>query len=788
MKLARRYNTLVAATTLLATLSYCVADTGTALLAVGAFIVCAVAWRSSLGDRPLALPRWLVNILMIVAIAHAILKVTSPGTMSGFWTGSANIPIVSTLSQFLIFILLIKLFDRRTPRDEAHVLSLATFVVVGAVLTGNDLLVGVFVLAFAPCVICSAMLLQLVGGARAVQDWAADDAPATAPSLDDPAPAARRRFRRDFAGAASLAILGTLALATVAFIVMPRGLWRDILGGFGKVQTSTQVGFTDQVTLGRSGNLYNSDDQAPVLSIKLSDTSGNKLGELRGTLYLRGAVKSRYDRNNATWNEPDLSSNARDRGGFDDLGEIRNARPNNGGRRIDEAAPDKPLVLADRDRAQILVRQEIRVLREIRSSPYLFTLWRPLDLTPDTHLQLDPPGREVIIRAASGAGSLRAYTITSAFEYSDERDTPRPDVSFNSDVVRSLAQRVLRERSIPEDPAQRDAPANRRAATAISDFLRSNYQYTREMIAPEPREDPIEMFLTRTRRGHCEYFASAMVAMCQSVGLDARLIAGYLATDYNRATGEYTVRQNNAHAWSEVRIGPGRWQTFDPSPPDDIAAIHRPHAGVLARLRQWYEAINITWSTAVVSFDTRSQRNLVGSSERWSSLRESLPRLIGSLREQFSGAVGVLRLASALAILAAIILLARRALRARRARAAAPDDPHADAPPDPALERLLEQAGFYARALQLLAPTDLAKPAHLPPLAHARALSPIDASAAEPLARLGSIYYSLRFGRRPLTDAQRADAEQALHHLDAHLRARAAQRIDAARSAGPHAP
>jgi hypothetical protein len=113
-----------------------------------------------------------VNLFMIVAIFDAAARVLSPESFSGYWTGGANTPIVSILSHFLVYILLIKLFDRRGSRDEAHIVSLSVFVVVGAILTSNSLTVGILILLFTPSVIACSMLMQLVAGALAVEDQA----------------------------------------------------------------------------------------------------------------------------------------------------------------------------------------------------------------------------------------------------------------------------------------------------------------------------------------------------------------------------------------------------------------------------------------------------------------------------------------------------------------------------------------------------------------------------------------------------------------------------------------
>lgn len=776
MKLARRYNTLACLTTLLAALSYCAAEDDTVILSFLSIIACLIAWYAGRGHRPWALPRWLINLLMIAAIIDASLKVLSARSYSAGWAGSASAPIVSTLSEFLIYILLAKLFDRRTARDEAHVLSLGIFVVVGAVLTSNSLIVGLLVLLFAPCVVCAAMLLQLVGGARAVDDWAIESKLGPEPPQELP-PAAARRFRRDFILASFLAIGSTLSLATVVFIVLPRGLWKDILGGFGRVEQGAVVGFTDQARLGQEGLLKNQDVHTPVLNVRLTTTINNKeenLGELRGTLYLRGAVKTYYRRDRASWeydpprlprfvHDSDLSEIT---GGLTDLG-------NN--QRGFEVTSDVGLRLGNPARGQIIVRQEITVLRPTRANPYFFTIWRPLSLHTAQPSTVFFPGRELVLRAARPLGSLETggvnrYTIISAMEYSDPREPERRNVSFDSPIVQAIAEQVLTEKGVPIDPKQRDAAANRRAALAFMDYLRAECAYDREMIAPLPGEDPIDMFLTRTKRGHCEYFASAMVAMCHSVGLDARYIAGYLATEFNRVKGEYVVRESNAHAWAEVRIGPGRWQTFDPSPPAAIEEIHRRPMGVMARVRQWYEALNFTWTSSVVFFDGSKQQRIINAPEGWigrTVLRVS--NFLSGLRRLPIEMTGGLRLALVLVIAAAIIVVLQRTVRSGARRARRRRAIEAAGAADESLLELLAQAEFYHDALDLLDRSDLAKPQHRPPVLHAQKIDAGHPQAAAAFAKLADLYYRIRFGRRPLSDTELAGAREALDALRAQL-------------------
>src|SRR4029078_13290968 len=96
--------------------------------------------------------------------------------------------------------------------------------------------------------------------------------------------------------------------------------------------------------------------------------------------------------------------------------------------------------------------------------------------------------------------------------------------------------------------------------------------------------DPVVAFLYDLKRGHCEYFAGAMTLMCQSLGLQARLVVGFKCDEYNGMTHSYVVRQSHAHAWVEVLNDKFEWVSFDPTTGRELTAARR--TGVWSRLKQ----------------------------------------------------------------------------------------------------------------------------------------------------------------------------------------------------------
>ncbi len=107
-----------------------------------------------------------------------------------------------------------------------------------------------------------------------------------------------------------------------------------------------------------------------------------------------------------------------------------------------------------------------------------------------------------------------------------------------------------------------DARNDYEKALLIQKFLKTHYRYDPTFSVPADK-DPVYWFLFKEKRGICKHFASAFVIMCNSIGIPARLVVGYLAkpTPQNQ-----TVFASQAHAWAEVRFEEG-WVEFDPTPP-----------------------------------------------------------------------------------------------------------------------------------------------------------------------------------------------------------------------------
>jgi hypothetical protein len=80
----------------------------------------------------------------------------------------------------------------------------------------------------------------------------------------------------------------------------------------------------------------------------------------------------------------------------------------------------------------------------------------------------------------------------------------------------------------------------------------------------------VDWLLYTSRRGYCNYYASAEVVMLRILGIPARLAAGFSRGDYEEpvaaaAAGVYHVKEKHAHAWVEVFFPTYGWVEFEPT-------------------------------------------------------------------------------------------------------------------------------------------------------------------------------------------------------------------------------
>jgi hypothetical protein len=351
---------------------------------------------------------------------------------------------------------------------------------------------------------------------------------------------------------------------------------------------------------------------------------------------------------------------------------------------------------------------------------------------------------------------------------------PLRQVSFPVLGVREETLRILREHApeLLEPLAPDDMEASwrrkREIAEALTTYLQSDpFAYTLELrrFVQSREVDPIMQFLTEYQFGHCEYFASALTAMCQSIGIESRMASGFVAVEYDSNLAHYVVRESNAHAWVEVRTGPWQWKTLDPTTDTMLIALQADKRSWADHWRWLYDRADFLWNSRFVTFDGSTQATLAGRlsdqlvlrmQEVWSTLGSMARRVNRFFSLGPAGYIwlGIVGFAGVLG-LTAILVTSRR--RRRRVKALA-------------LEGIRDgrsrlSAGFYVDVLDAFERAGVGKPVFVPPFMHldvVRARMPGLAAEAEPLVAL---FYEVRFGGRSLLRNERRDAEDAARRL-----------------------
>ncbi len=120
------------------------------------------------------------------------------------------------------------------------------------------------------------------------------------------------------------------------------------------------------------------------------------------------------------------------------------------------------------------------------------------------------------------------------------------------------------DRIVSQLPVDRRDPYH--VAEAVQRFLYRDggFQYQTNVLGLCGREKIVDCFLT-SRRGYCEYFATAMVMLLRTQQIPARMAFGFLP-GRSSSDGSWEVPRSAAHAWVEVYFPDHGWIRFDPTP------------------------------------------------------------------------------------------------------------------------------------------------------------------------------------------------------------------------------
>src|SRR4051812_9363714 len=552
------------------------------------FSVAAVALNAWLvmSGRVSPLPRWLANIATILALLYVAQQIVS-----------AHGPPLMFIGQFLVLLQIIKLFEQRANRDYAQLLVLSLLLMVAACINTASLLFGLLMIVYLFVSLYCCLIFHLkVEADRAKSAFAIPQ--------DKISPATLRQDQRYLASSMRrltfLVSSVSVTLAVLVFLFFPRGAGQGVLGQLQFRPPSALTGFSDRVTFDQINQIKQNDEVVAHLTV----WRGNEPVEGTQTLLMRGYTLDIYGVDQGRSTKPQWTR----------------ARPrSNPEHEVGDDSPEgRPSFSTSLDPGPVIWRQ--KVLLKPSGSRYLFALAGVTNLKSS---------RMVTLRYNPLDGAIQTDPVVLPLEYEvlSNNAPTKPDtlrllsqqVTMNqpeSDpaVLAQIREYTLRPQGTEGLAAEHVFPvdaSNEEIARRIEHHLRTNFQYTLDLTDSRKLfagSDPVVAFLTKVKKGHCEYFASAMALMCQSLNIPARIVVGFKCDEYNTISGQYIIRQSHAHTWVEVLTHKG-WMSFDPT--SGREANTRRTAGMMGSIKHFIDFLEYKWAEKVVAYENRDRQELI---------------------------------------------------------------------------------------------------------------------------------------------------------------------------------
>mgnify|MGYP002818133776 CR=1 FL=1 len=382
----------------------------------------------------------------------------------------------------------------------------------------------------------------------------------------------KEKIEGSFFGLTSFLVLGSFIITLIIFFFMPR-LAKGYLTLYQK-SGHPITGFSNEVELGDIGRIKQ--DHSVVMRI---ETFQDEKKLIPGNdIYWRGIALDYYD--GRRWSNTFLNKQ-----------KVKKASRNN-------------FKLDDVKKSSQNLKQVIYL--EPIDSNVIFTTGRPLNLNaPFQWMVMDY--NNSLFRSEYPYGRVRLIINSDFSTKGRYRLSPEEEnipVSFRKRYLQlpPLSDRFI---NLTRDIIK-DVKENHEQAEVMESYLKTQFGYT--LLQSQPKDiSPIDNFLFERKKGHCEYFASAMVLMLRASGIPARLVNGFLRGEWNEV-GEYLlVRQSHAHSWVEALMDDRGWVVFDPTP---AAAIPTFSNTIFLRMDRYLDALRMKWYRYIINYSWRDQQTI----------------------------------------------------------------------------------------------------------------------------------------------------------------------------------
>ncbi|MDR0568495.1 MAG: hypothetical protein LBG87_04750 [Spirochaetaceae bacterium] len=184
----------------------------------------------------------------------------------------------------------------------------------------------------------------------------------------------------------------------------------------------------------------------------------------------------------------------------------------------------------------------------------------PVTVTPFEHWDASSFNAAYAVQSlVSEALSYELYNAVSAEPSPQDLGLSPEEYAFYTDYGKNERIAGLARQITAGYPHYQDK------VTLIYRYLKEgDYRYSfKPGIAPDG--DQLSHFLFQSKKGYCSYYAFSMSLLLRSLGIPARVAAGFTIENTEHALNYYPVRSNAAHAWVEVRYPGYGWIEYDPT-------------------------------------------------------------------------------------------------------------------------------------------------------------------------------------------------------------------------------
>lgn len=746
----RQFKPALYALTLLGITGFAIASQSAELWVLAVAAVLLNFWLVRTG-RFWPLPRLLANGITLASVGLLI------------WIVRYNIiPPILLIGHFLVLLQVVKLYEQRANRDYAQLLVLGPLLMVAGAISTYSLIFGLIFMVYLVLALYCCLLFHLkVESDHARKVVGTPDGPRNPAVIQELHRVMGRSLRR----LSGLIAVFAIGAAVLTFLFFPRMAGVGLSSPYQWRASMTLTGFSDSVNFQNVAMITQNPE--PVASVKVT-----RDGEPhRGTLWLRGTTLDRYTSrgddasgNSYQWNRSQRDSNSR-------------FFPLRGG-----------TSMTFKMQYQGQITQQVRL--EPTGSNVLFAIggiavFEPKELgefrytAADEVLQYREPVLHRMEYTVESRDRLMAdpwpmdpKLTATELEYIGRFDPRilefalRPEVS-GSDEQGPLAARRSRDARVTDLDAT--------IARNIERYLQETFTYTLDLTDARRIEgqDPLVAFLYDLRRGHCEYFAGAMTLLCQSLGIQSRMVVGFRCDEYNAIGNFYTVRQLHAHAWVEVLNHRGDWNTYDPTSGREDTTQQA--ESLWQRARALFNFLEYTWANSVIAYDpTTTSTSVIQEVDRSIGSRaergnQALTSTINWISEQrasiFSHVLGWTIVLVIVILIVAIGWFIREQLKLRRRASRI----GLDTLPSPQRMKLARQLAFYDDLMKLLDRHRLHRPAHLTPLEFSNSLTFLPVETFGTMRRLTETFYDVRYGEIDLNDDQQRSLFESVSQIQASL-------------------